>query len=176
MKSAEPIKIGKLNRTFGLKGEIRAFIEPQIILRWKKVELIKVMMNKTLTPLFIDEYQLAENGHCMFKFETIDDKTAADMLNGKDIFIDQKYLSKPKPYQQLSDFIGFELIDEKLGSVGKLEDVFDLPAHELGKFTYQNTEILFPITEDHILDTDIENKKLFLRLPDGMIDVYLNSK
>lgn len=175
MEEPALLKIGKLNKTFGLKGQIRAFIDPKIIARWKKVELIKIQIEKKPFPLFINEYELGENGHCLFLFEGVTDKTGADKICGKEIFIDEKYLKKAKAYQQLSDFIGFELIDEKLGTLGKLEDVFELPTHELGKFTHHGKEVLFPITEQHVVETNTRKKTLTLNLPEGLLDVYLNT-
>ena len=173
MTNSETLSVGKLTKTFGLKGHIRAWIDPKIIERWKKVEMLKVIFEKKLYPLLINEYELGEGGHCMFLFDDVSDKTAADKLCGKELFLDEKYLKKPKPYQHLSDFIGFTLHDDKLGELGLLEDIFELPTHELGKFTYKGKEVLFPITEQHITDTDKRKKILYLSLPDGLLEVYM---
>lgn len=173
MEEISYLKVGRLNRTFGLKGHIRAFIEPAIISRLKKLEVIFIHLKNTHIPHFLDESDLNESGHCMFHFEEVKDKTAADALVGKEIYIDPSILRKVKPYEAIGDFIGFKLIDEKSGDLGILENVTVLPNHDVGHFLYQGKEILFPWNEQVILKIDKRKKEISIRLPEGLMDVYL---
>jgi len=167
------IKIGKLNKTFGLKGHLRFFIEPQFASRLKNPKNIFIISQQKPLPFFIDEMDLTESGHGMIHFEDVKDKTAADKLSGKEIFIDEKFLKKQKKFESAADFIGFKLFDEKLGNIGILEDFFEMPNHMLGQFIYGEKEILFPWNEEVILKIDKKKKEILLKLPEGLLEVYL---
>ena len=39
--------------------------------------------------------------------------------------------------------------------------------------SYKETEILFPLNEDFIVEIDDEEKILTLDLPEGLLDIYL---
>ena len=166
------LRIGRLNKTFGLKGHIRAFIEPEVLVRLKKMDTVFIYSKNVPIPYFPDETELSESGHIMLHFEEVKDKTAADQLVGKELFIDRKFLKKAKPYTSLSDYIGFSLVDETKGSLGKLENMIELPHHELGQFTYREKEILFPWNDEVVLKIDKKKKEIVLRLPEGLIEVY----
>lgn len=172
---AEPnyIKAGKLNKTFGLKGHIRGFLEPALIARLKKLQVVYLSVSGNYLPYFLDETDLHESGHCMFHFEEVTDKTAADQLVGKELFVDEKTLKKAKPYSSLTDYIGFKLIDETLGLLAPLDNLLEFPSHAVGSFIYSGYEVLFPWNEEVVLTIDKRKKEILLRLPDGLMDIYL---
>jgi 16S rRNA processing protein RimM len=169
------IKVGRLNKTFGLKGHIRAFIEPHIVPRLKKLSVIHLLSKNTHLPYFIDETDINKSGHCMLHFEDVQDKTAADLLVGKDIYIDPKILKKIKPYQSVADFVGFKITDEQLGYLGDLENVTELPNHDVGHFNHKGKEILFPWNDEVIRKIDKKGKTLQVLLPAGLLEIYLGS-
>jgi 16S rRNA processing protein RimM len=92
---------------------------------------------------------------------------------GREIYLDQKKLKKKKPFTSFADFIGFELIDENKGLVGILDDVLQLTHHELGRFLFNGKEVLFPWNEAIVRKIDKRKKEISLRLPEGLLDVYL---
>jgi len=93
------VKIGRLNKTFGLKGHIRFSIEPQFLSRLKKLEVIFLTTGNKSLPYFPDQIELDESGRGMLHFEEVKDKTAADFLVGKEIFIEEKFLKKRKAFE-----------------------------------------------------------------------------
>jgi 16S rRNA processing protein RimM len=167
------IKIGRFNKTFGLKGHIRAYIEPEVLVRLRKVDALFIMSKDKPLPYFVDEADLNESGHCMFHFEELKDKTAVDVLVGKEIFFDAKNLKKAKPYSSLGDYAGFKLIDEKLGPLDVLDSVAELPGHSIGQFTHNGNEVLFPWNDEVVIQIDKKKKEIMLRLPEGLMDIYL---
>ena len=173
METENLIKIGKLNRAFGLKGHLRIFINPELLPRLKTPEIIFILQNKNHLPYFVDEFDLAESGHGMIHFDEVKDKTAADLLSGKEIFMDKKFLKKAKAFSSLADFIGFKLMDDNGTDLGVLDDVIQLPQHEVGKFFLKGKEILFPFNDQVITSIDKKKKTLQLKLPEGLLDVYL---
>ena len=167
------IRIGRLNKTFGLKGHIRVFVEPQFLQRLKRPEVVFLASKSKSLPYFPDEMEFDETGHGMIHFEEVKDKTTADFLVGKEVFVEEKFLKKQKSFQSPADFIGFKLRDEHHGDLGVLDNFFELPQHDLGQFMRNGKEVLFPWNAEVVLKIDKKKKEIFLRLPEGLIDVYL---
>jgi len=167
------IKIGRLNRTFGLKGHIRVFIEPHLLSRIKKLDTVFLVSKNKSLPYFPDETNLDESGHCMFHFEEVKDKTTADLLVGKELWIETKFLKKKKAFESPADFIGFKVTDETRGYLSLLENFFELPQHDLGQFILNGKEILFPWNEEVVQKIDKKKKEIWVRLPDGLLEIYL---
>ncbi|MEO5673481.1 MAG: hypothetical protein ABIQ74_02435, partial [Chitinophagales bacterium] len=137
------------------------------------LEIIFLVSKSKSLPYFIDEMELGESGHGMFHLEEVKDKTAADQLVGREIFIDEKILKKKKAFQSPADFIGFKLNDAVTGNLGVLDNFFELPQHDLGQFIMNGKEILFPWNEEVVLSIDKRKKEILLKLPEGLIDIYL---
>lgn len=148
-------------------------MDPEIATRLKKLDSVFILMQKKPLPFFVDEFEITESGHGMIHFEDVKDKTAADMLVGKELMVDESKLKKKKPFSSFADFIGFELIDEQRGLVGILDDVLQLPQHELGRFLYNGKEVLFPWNDEVVRKIDKKKKEISLRLPEGLMEVYL---
>ncbi|MCY7410751.1 MAG: ribosome maturation factor RimM [Chitinophagales bacterium] len=167
------IKIGRINKSFGLKGHLRFFIEPVFITRIKKLDCIFLLSQSKHFPYFIDEVDLTETGHGMLHFEEVKDKTIADFLVGKEIYFDKSLFKKEKKFATLADFIGFKLIDENKKVLGELSDVIDFATHDVGQFFVNGKEVLFPWNEEVILKIDKKKKEINVQLPEGLLDIYL---
>ncbi|WP_335321669.1 ribosome maturation factor RimM [Pedobacter terrae] len=72
-----------------------------------------------------------------------------------------------------TDFKGYLAIDETLGELGEILEVNEYPQQFVATVIYKETEVLFPLNEDFILEIDDEEKILTLDLPEGLLDVYL---
>jgi 16S rRNA processing protein RimM len=55
------------------------------------------------------------------------------------------------------------------------EKIIDLPQQTIGQIKNGDKEILVPMIPEFIERIDREKKILFLNLPDGLVDLYLNS-
>ena len=69
--------------------------------------------------------------------------------------------------------IGFEVFDETKGLIGPIQIVYDLETQDLLGVTHKGKEILIPIQDEIILKVDKAAKKVFCRLPEGLLEIYL---
>src|SRR5437868_9788187 len=72
------------------------------------------------------------------------------------------------------EIIGFSVTDTLLGELGIIKDVYDLQQHPVGVMLYKEKEVLIPVSEQTLQKIDRENKKIFLTLPEGLLEVYLS--
>jgi 16S rRNA processing protein RimM len=165
--------IGYFNKTHGIKGQLVLKIVAKLRDEFFVSEL-KTLFIETATgkaPHFINELKESNNG-LIIGLEDVNTIEKAKSLLGKKIFIDASLLDK-----QEEDFnwIGFELIDKKHGSLGLIEGTSDNGSQLLITLKYKGSEIILPLVEDFIDEIDEKKKKLFYNAPEGLIDLYLET-
>lgn len=138
--------------------------------------LIQIMpQDQSLVPYFVNSSKLQGSNTLRCKLEGINDPAEAKSLVGKSIFLPQELLPKLKGNQfYFHEIIGFEVIDEEKGKLGKVEKVLEYPLSNLLSIPVGEKEILIPINDDTILKLDRDAKQLFVRAPEGLIDMYLD--
>ena len=54
--------------------------------------------------------------------------------------------------------------------------MYETAAHDLIVMDYQEKEVLIPLTEPFVQGVDLETKKVFTHLPEGLLAIYLEEK
>ena len=72
------------------------------------------------------------------------------------------------------EVIGYEVEDVVKGKIGKVTAIADLKQNPLLIIEFEDKEILLPIYEGLIVKVDRKLKRLRVKAPDGLIDLYLN--
>ena len=72
------------------------------------------------------------------------------------------------------EVIGFEVEDVVKGEIGKVTAIADLKQNPLLVIEFKDKEILLPIFDGLIVKVDRKLKRLKVKAPDGLIDLYLN--
>ena len=166
------IRIGKISKAKGLKGHVNAFIEPDFVLRMKKVEVLYLNLKENKIPYFIDEYEMSDTGHSLFLLEGINDRTKAEALHGKEIFTEEANLKKANKYDNLAYLIGYKVIDEYLGVLGNVNEVYDTPStHPMVQINFRGKQVMIPLVEEYNLNINNRNKTVTLLMPEGLLDL-----
>src|SRR5690606_25914038 len=96
----------------------------------------------------------------------------AKTLIRKSVFIEAKYVEEEETD---FDWIGYEVIEEKHGPLGKVNGMSDNGQQVLLSIDYKGNEVILPLVEDFIKSLDEKNKKLHYEAPEGLIDIYLEA-
>lgn len=169
-------KIGKIQNTHGLNGKIilKHIFEGRNI--FKELNYVFIELNKeSYIPFFIAEKKVIDTSEVLIQFDEIDSVEDARNLLNKSVYIENELFKKLKPKNITEDFIGFWIIDEKLGKLGKVDELYETPAQVLASVQYKEKEILIPLIEQTIISINVAKKEILVALPDGLIDVYLGS-
>ena len=67
--------------------------------------------------------------------------------------------------------MGYELIDSKRGSLGKVIDVRELPQQLMLIIKYNGVEKYIPFVDDFVDYISQENQEIWLHLPEGLLDL-----
>lgn len=168
-------QFGRLLKLHGIDGEIQAHLvveEPQ---NYKKLESVFVEINQKLVPFFVEKISIIGKNKAVIKFEDVEDEEEAEDLLGNAMYLPLHTLPKLKEGQfYYHEVVDYAVEDKNMGELGIIKEVLEMPGQDLINMTYKNTEVLIPITNDIVLNADHSIKKLFVNLPDGLVDLYLD--
>ncbi len=166
------LRIGKLVATHGVQGDlILAHITGKA--GWLKVgDVLFVALRKgSNIPHFVSKIRRENEEEIILHLEDTDTPESARMLVGKDAFVAEQVLATVSQDSPLL-WIGFEAIDEKEGSLGPVDDVYQTAQQWLATVHIQGKEVLLPLVDQTLKKIDIPNRKLYLSLPHGLLEVY----
>ncbi len=175
MKKEDAYYLGKIVKPYGRKGELLAKLDTDEPEMYEGMESVFLEIKGELVPFFIENSNLHKSHLLRMKFEDVESIEQAEELVGRKMFLpltDLPELTGNDFYYH--EIIGFTSTDENLGLLGVIQGVNEYAAqpyfiikHASGK------EILVPVHDDFILNVDREKRDILLRIPDGLLNVYL---
>lgn len=159
------ICIGYISRPHSYKGEIQLTLERKIV-SLKRDDFLFVKIQGQFIPYKIESVK-GKAEEPVIKFEFIDTYELAQEISASEVYTDKEVL----PEESELTFIGFEVIDKNLGTIGKVEDVQELPKQIMLLVEYNGDIKYIPLAEDFIDYISAENKEIWLTLPEGLLDI-----
>lgn len=169
---SEYFKIGKLASSFGLKGELVLQHSLGKKTSLKGLETIFIEDKKdSFLPYFIQSTSIKNEQEIFIKLEGIETKETARKLTPKEVWLAEddfkKFAAKSAPISML----GFHLINDKV-DLGEILEVIEQPHQILCSILLNGKEALIPIHEASLEKIDQKSKKIFVTLPDGLLEIY----
>ena len=172
MAAEDYINIGRIIKPFGFQGEVKVLLDIEFEEGFD-FEAFFILENGKYIPYFISEVkQLARPEHIILKIDDIDSKEAAEKLVKKDIYLPKDDLNLEDESLLWQQLIGYRAMDEAIGELGEIENIYEMPMHEVAAVMYQGSEILIPLNEDVIASIDESKKIVYFNLPEGLLDIY----
>lgn len=168
--------LGKIAKKFSFKGEVLVYLDTDEPELYENLESVFVEFNGQLVPFFITSASLHKNDFLRVQFEDCDSEEEADQLIGSELYLPLTMLPKLEGNKfYYHEVIGFEVIDNiTKETIGKLKRINDSNYQPLFEIDFDGTEILVPMIDALIHKVDRANKKLYLNIPTGLLDIYLN--
>ena len=165
--------LGRIAKTHGIKGEVTIRLDVDDPSAYHDMKYFLLEINKVLTPFFVEK--MTCSGDKVFvKVQDINTVEAASALTGKEVFLPLELLPKLSGKQfYYHEVKGFLLIDEIHGELGPINDVIEYPTQAIIQVFKDKKELLIPILDQVIQKVDRKTKKLYIKAPDGLIDMYL---
>lgn len=165
-------KIGFIMKPHGLNGEVTVSIDKNIPNDFSSLETVFVAENNNrLIPFFIKSSSV-RGDKAFVKFEDVDSIDAATKISKSSIYLSKSERPKSERGEFYDDeIIGFEVIDETFGSLGKVVSVMQTGANKLLATDHNGKEILIPINSPLILSINKSKRKISVSLPDGFLDI-----
>jgi 16S rRNA processing protein RimM len=168
----EYFKIGKLAASFGLKGELVLQHSLGKKTALKGLETIFLEEKKdNFMPYFLTGSSIKNDQEIFIKLEGIDTKETARKLTRKEVWLTAEDFKKFAAASSPIAILGFTMIDGTT-DLGEIIEVIEQPHQILCSILLNGKEALIPIHEESLKKIDTKNRKVFVEIPDGLLDIY----
>ena len=165
-------KIGKLVATFGLKGEIILQHSLGKKTSFKGLETLFIEEKKdSFIPYFIASAKIKSETETYILLEGLSSKEQAQKFIQKEIWLPENDFKKFADKSAPISLLGFTMIQEE-ENLGEILEVIEQPHQVLCKILFNGKEALIPINEEFLDKVDKKNRKVYVTLPDGLLEIY----
>ncbi len=165
-------KIGKLSASTGLKGELVLQHSLGKKTSLKGLEAIFLEERKdSFIPYFLQSAKIRNEHETVIKLEGIDIVEAARKLTPKEVWLKEDDFKKFAVASSAIALLGFSIINEG-EDLGEILEVIEQPHQVLCTILLNGKEALIPIHEDSLEKVDKKSRKVYVTLPDGLLDIY----
>ncbi len=166
-------EIGYLSRTHGLKGELILIMDVNDTDEYADIEVVYILQKNKYMPFFVEALRPKNHKEWIVKFEDIDNIEAATPIAKSKLYLSTEDLPQlDADGFYFHEIIGYTILDNNLGEIGKVSDVLEANDQYLLQFYNQNHECLLPLVDAFVLQVNKETKVVHTELPDGLLEIY----
>lgn len=164
------LKVGQIINTHGVNGELKIYPLTDDIKRFKKLKHVFIKSDNNYIEYDILSVKFI-NQLVIIKLSGIDDMDKALELKKEYLYIDRKNAVKlPEDSYFIADLIGMDVITQEGVVIGSIASVFSTGSNDVYEIK-DNTgkSFLIPAIKDVIKKVEIENKRMYINLLEGLI-------
>lgn len=175
MSKENYFQLGLITKLHSFKGEVILHIDADDPRKYFSINHIFIQINNRLIPYFIKKSIVHKNNQLRIQLEGISTQKDASLLLKNTVFLPLELLPKLKEDQfYYHEIIGYQLIDSTTNSkIGSIVNVIDHPGNTLIEAENLGVEIIVPMNDATFDKIEKSSKKLFLKVPEGLLDIYL---
>ena len=167
-------QLGYIQKTHGLKGAVSILLDADYPEDYLEMESVLINQNGQLVPFFISSLSI-QGSNGLMTLEDIDSLDAAKGLCGMELWLPLNNLPQLEEDQYYyHDLPGYEIVEDGR-KIGVVENVYSMPNCDLLAMQYEGYEVLIPIQDEVVLNVEKATKTIFVKLPDGLIDIYTST-
>ena len=173
IKREDCIKIGEIGKTHNLQGALIVYTENDLLEQYMD-EPVFLLLEGAPVPFYIAEDGLTARNHTSYivKFDFVDSKEQADRLVGSDLLMDKYLLEEEDMPLELSDLIGFSVVDEPTGEKGEVVQVDNYSGNVVLSIRIFSKEILLPVSDEYVLDISHDEKRMHVNISEEIKELY----
>ncbi|MCE3008603.1 MAG: ribosome maturation factor RimM [Bacteroidetes bacterium] len=174
--SAKPdVHIGKVVKPQGIKGELKVLLAHKPVEPYLELKEVFLELDAFTTPHQIEQIRPLDTQAVGLKLRGVDDRNAAERLRNQAVRVHGSQLPRPEPGQlYCHELEGLLAVDDATGTeIGTIIQVLEMPGQDVLEVAAQGAKVLIPLAEPFIVGLDKQAGVLHLRLPEGLLDVYL---
>ena len=161
--------VGYLRRAHGVHGEMVMEVQTDFPERLKPKT--KVFVGKDYQPMTITTARTHSEG-LLIKLNGVDTPEDAVRYRNQLVYVtagDRPPLPKGQFY--VHELIGFDVVDEEEGLIGKLTEIMQTGANDVYVVTRPDArEVLLPVISSVVLDIEAERRQIRVQLIPGLLD------
>lgn len=167
MKKADLVEVGRVVGVHGIKGEIKVLLYGALPeFRWDEVFLDGAGEGRAFRALNV-------RGHkniLIFALDDCRDRDLAATLVGMAVSVRRDELPPPAPDEYYHhDLIGMEVESDDGRKLGRITGIISTGGNDVFEVDGPYGEVLVPVIEQTAVTVDLENKKVVVRLLEGLL-------
>lgn len=159
------ILAGSVLKSHGTRGEIKAGLDQ--LIKWTEWAFLEIQGKPV--PFYIEQ-RSGSAEQPILKLRGVKNTEEARLLEGAGVLIPAR--GRKSRSENLPDVTGFHLIDSRLGDIGSVVELVEMPGQWMlvgERNNAEKDEILVPFVDELVTGVDDEQQTIFLDLPEGMI-------
>ncbi len=154
-----------------MKGEVVINPDTFDINRFLDLESVFLGRTEETAGLLTVEAVRIHKARPVVKFTSIDSRGDAAKLLDKIVYVDEnKRIELPEGYYFIHDIIGMKVYTIDDSYVGKVQDVLQLPAHNVYVVDYKEKEVMIPAVDEFIDSIDEEKEIIRIKPIEGLLE------
>lgn len=166
----EYLTVGKIVNTHGVRGEVKVMPLTSDINRFDYLKLVWLEQNGKLTEHYVEKARYHKN-FVLLTLRHIDTMDKAELLKGCYLKVDRRN-ARPLDENEyfIADLIGCEVYENEI-LLGTITDVLQTGSNDIYVTNGEiYGEVLIPALEQVVRKVDIEKRKVYVELPEGLIE------
>jgi 16S rRNA processing protein RimM len=168
MTESELIAVGRIIRPHGIRGEMKVYPLTTIPNRFIDIGDVLVECPDGETQEHHVQYARYATGYVIVKFDTVDTRDDAEILNGAYISVPRSQVPMlDEGNYYVFDLIGMRVEDEQGAVTGEIIDIETFPANDL--LVIRKTDgvtVQVPAVSEFVVTVDIARKRTVIRFPE----------
>ena len=163
------LEVGKIVNTHGLKGEVKIVPWTDSPDVFEDLEYVIIHQKNQDKKLDITGIKYQKN-NIIVKFSEINRIEDAEPLKNLVVLAPREMLGElPEGVYYIADLIGLGVFDEEGNMLGTVSDVFSTGSNDVYEVKREGKKnLLLPVIDDVVKEVDLTNKKITVRLMEGL--------
>jgi 16S rRNA processing protein RimM len=165
----EYLSIGQIVNTHGIRGEVKVYPLTDDASRFDKLKEVYIESKNEMTKYQVESAKHLKNT-VILKLKGIETMNDAEKLRQLYIKVGRwDAVRLPKDTFFICDIVDSEVFDIHGELLGKLHDVLQTGSNDVYVVKNENREILIPALKTVVKEINLQNKKIIVDLPEGLI-------
>lgn len=166
------LEVGKIVNTHGLRGEVKVVPWTDYPEVFEDIETVYIKKKSDFERLDIAGIKYQKN-NLIIRFAQLKDINEAEKYKNRVLYAERASLGElPEGVYYIADLIGLDVVKEDGEKVGVISDVFNTGSNDIYEVKREGQKnLLLPVIDDVVLNIDIENKKVTVRMMEGLEDL-----
>ena len=171
MNPGRRITVARVTKPQGLKGEVRVSLFDGSVDVFSRLARMTVVKQGEPPRVVTLETVRTHGSTVIAKFVETTDRAAAESLVGCDLEVPEEDIPRlPSGEFYTYQLEGLTVVTETGEPLGTLEEVLDMPAHDVYVVRQGDREVMLPATDEIVKSIDLEKGLVIVHLLEGLLD------
>lgn len=172
MSRSKTLLIGKIQATQGIRGQLRVIPFAGDASSISKLKSVMVKSPAGVMETFPVVSAKAHGKRVILTLKPFDNINQVLHLVGREIYAERGALPDlPSDEFYWSDLLGLAVVTEEGEELGELVDIIETGSNDVYVVQKDGREVLIPALEDVVLAVDLEENRMTVSLPEGLLDL-----